>query len=109
MAPTSRRKQGRPGRCLKRPATSRTPPSWALCYAVSQGAPVAELQKLLDQGRPADPPEDKVVPPLSEAAVLGDLPAVQLLVERGANVNGGRPLRREGPAIPREPSAPGRV
>ncbi|HEX4139284.1 MAG TPA: M56 family metallopeptidase [Candidatus Methylacidiphilales bacterium] len=58
-----------------------------LAYAVSQGAPVADLQKLLDHGSPADPPQDTKFSPLTIAAQLGNLNAVQLLVQRGADVN----------------------
>jgi len=59
-----------------------------LCYQVSQGAPVAELEKLLANGAPADPPLDTEMTPLAEAAQLGRLDAVQLLVTHGASVNG---------------------
>ncbi len=52
-----------------------------LTYAVSQGAPVPELEKLVDQGNPINPPQDEDTP-LNEAALLGDLPAVEFLVDK---------------------------
>ena len=60
-----------------------------LCYQISQGASLADITKLLDQGSPVDPPEDKVVTPLGEAALLGNLDAVKLLVARHADLNAG--------------------
>jgi ankyrin repeat protein len=57
-----------------------------LLYAVSQGASVAEVQKLLDSGTPADPPQDKDTTPLAEAAILGRMDLVQLLLQHGADV-----------------------
>ncbi len=60
-----------------------------LCYAVSQEAPVGDLQKLLDQGMPADPPQDKIITPLGEAARLGNMDAVKLLTAHHADPNGG--------------------
>jgi beta-lactamase regulating signal transducer with metallopeptidase domain/ankyrin repeat protein len=59
-----------------------------LTYAISQGAPVGEVQKLLDNGMRPDPPEDKFITPLGLAAELGRLDIVTLLVQRGAEING---------------------
>ncbi len=72
-----------------------------LCYAVSQKAPVADLQKLLDEGVPADPPEDKKITPLGEAARLGSMDAVQLLVAHRADVNSGGPINPKFPQMTR--------
>jgi beta-lactamase regulating signal transducer with metallopeptidase domain/ankyrin repeat protein len=64
-----------------------------LCYQISQHAPLGDLEKLLQSGSPADPPEDTVITPLGEAAETDNLPAVRLLVQHGANVNtGGNPV-----------------
>jgi ankyrin repeat protein len=68
-----------------------------LCYQVSQGATVSDVQKLLDQGIPADPPQDQQITPLSVAAGLGRMDLVQLLVQRGANANKGAPLNPKYP------------
>jgi ankyrin repeat protein/beta-lactamase regulating signal transducer with metallopeptidase domain len=68
-----------------------------LCYAVSQGKPVGEIQKLLDGGIPADPPQDKKFTPLAEAALLGEMDVVQLLVQHGADVNAGGALNPKHP------------
>jgi ankyrin repeat protein len=56
-----------------------------LTYAVSQGAPIEELGKLVDQNPPALSPqgEDSA---LDEAALLGNLPDVQFLVEKAEAV-----------------------
>jgi ankyrin repeat protein len=62
-----------------------------LTYRVSQGAPASEIQRLLDQGSPADPPEDRHITPLGLASELGYFDTVKLLVERHANVNGSDP------------------
>jgi len=62
-----------------------------LTYAISQGAPVGEIQKLLDGGIPADPPLDVNITPLGLAAELGYFDTVKLLVQRKANVNGSDP------------------
>ena len=52
-----------------------------LAYAVSQGAPTQDLEKLVDQGAPVQSlPEEYSA--LEEAALVGNLPAVQFLVER---------------------------
>jgi len=59
-----------------------------LTYAISQGEPVGAMQKLLDDGIPADPPQDKFISPLVLAAELGRMDAVTLLVQRGAKING---------------------
>ncbi len=62
-----------------------------LTYAVSQGAPVQDLEKLIDQGSPAHPPQDEDSP-LDVAARLGNFPAVQFLVEKEAELKkAGRP------------------
>ncbi|HEX4140506.1 MAG TPA: ankyrin repeat domain-containing protein [Candidatus Methylacidiphilales bacterium] len=63
-----------------------------LLYAVSQGAPLEDVQKLLDSGIPADPPQDKMLTPLADAALLGRMDVVQLLVQHGARVNAGGAL-----------------
>jgi len=62
-----------------------------LSYEITQRAPVADLQKLLDSDVPADPPQDakSSYSPLTLAAQLGELDAVKLLVTRGADVNKG--------------------
>jgi ankyrin repeat protein len=59
-----------------------------LTYAISQGRPVSEIQKLLDSGIPADPPQDKIIRPLTLAAELGQMDVVQLLLQREAKING---------------------
>lgn len=56
-----------------------------LTYAVSQGASVQELAKLVDQGNPLNTPQGENSP-LNEAALLGNLPAVQFLVEKEADI-----------------------
>jgi beta-lactamase regulating signal transducer with metallopeptidase domain/ankyrin repeat protein len=71
-----------------------------LCYQISQGATVADVQKLLDQGSPVDPPQDKVITPLGDAAMLGKLDVVKLLVERHADVNKGDVINRAEPRSP---------
>ena len=58
-----------------------------LVYAISQGASVQEIAKLLDEGSPTDPPQDKDLTPLGAVVKKGNLDAVKLLVERGADVN----------------------
>jgi ankyrin repeat protein/beta-lactamase regulating signal transducer with metallopeptidase domain len=58
-----------------------------LCYQISQGAPIGVLQKLLDAGVPANPPQDTEITPLGEAAQLGNLEAVKLLIAHQADVN----------------------
>jgi beta-lactamase regulating signal transducer with metallopeptidase domain/ankyrin repeat protein len=58
-----------------------------LTYEVSQGAPVADLQKLLDRGDPVDPPKKTGLTPLEDAAMLGNMDTVKLLIAHGANVN----------------------
>ena len=58
-----------------------------LFYDVSQNAPVEKLEALLKKGSLADPPQDKHTTPLALAARHGNLAAVQLLVEHGANPN----------------------
>jgi beta-lactamase regulating signal transducer with metallopeptidase domain/ankyrin repeat protein len=60
-----------------------------LCYAVSQGAPVGDLQKLLEKGGPVDPPQDKQITPLGLAALLGNMDAVKLFIAHHADVNAG--------------------
>jgi bla regulator protein BlaR1 len=59
-----------------------------LCYELSQGAALNELQKLLDKGVPADPPQDTEMSPLVVAADLGRLDAVKLLLQHGASIDG---------------------
>jgi bla regulator protein blaR1 len=58
-----------------------------LCYQISQGAPISDLGKLLDAGVPAAPPQDKKITPLGEAAQLGNMEAVKLLIAHKADVN----------------------
>jgi ankyrin repeat protein/beta-lactamase regulating signal transducer with metallopeptidase domain len=62
-----------------------------LTYAVSQGAQPQDLEKLVDQGVPVQSlPEE--YPALEEAALVGNLPAVQFLVEREEGLKkGGQP------------------
>jgi len=63
-----------------------------LCYQISQGSPTSDLAKLLNAGVPADPPQDTKITPLGEAAQLGNIEAVKLLIAYKANVNaGGQP------------------
>jgi beta-lactamase regulating signal transducer with metallopeptidase domain/ankyrin repeat protein len=63
-----------------------------LNYAISQNARIVDLEKILQSGSPVDPPEDTIITPLGEAAVMDNLPAVELLVQHGADVNkGGNP------------------
>jgi len=57
-----------------------------LSYAISQGRPVDEIAKLLDGGIPVDPPQDAGFRPITQAAELGRLDVVKLLVERGAKI-----------------------
>ena len=57
-----------------------------LTYAISQGQPLGDVQKLLDNGILPDPPQDKDITPLGLAAELGRLDVVTLLVQRGAKV-----------------------
>ena len=59
-----------------------------LTYAISQGEPVGAVQKLLDNGIPPNPPQDKFISPLTLAAELGQLDVVTLLVQRGAKIDG---------------------
>jgi ankyrin repeat protein len=63
-----------------------------LAYAVSQGAPVAELQAILAKGTPTETPQD-VFSPLAIAAQEGNLEQARFLVEHGAS-----PLFHEGAA-----------
>jgi ankyrin repeat protein len=67
-----------------------------LAYAISQGQPADEIEKLLEAGASPEPPEDKHITPLGLAARQGDLRTVRLLVDRHAGVNSGsdkcRPL-----------------
>jgi beta-lactamase regulating signal transducer with metallopeptidase domain/ankyrin repeat protein len=60
-----------------------------LAYAISQDAPVGDLQKILDRGISVDPPQDKKFGPLAIAAQLGNMDAVKFLIQRGAAVNKG--------------------
>jgi ankyrin repeat protein len=60
-----------------------------LCYAVSQDASPADIQKILDQGSPADPPQDKQITPLGVAANMGNLDVVKLLIAHHADPNSG--------------------
>ena len=57
-----------------------------LTYDISQGAPVIDVQKLLDAGMPADPPQDADITPLTLAAELGRLDIVTLLLQHGAKL-----------------------
>lgn len=68
-----------------------------LCYAISQGAKVEAVEKYLNDGIPADPPEDTRITPLALASQLGRMDLVKLLVERGADVNKGAPINPEYP------------
>jgi len=68
-----------------------------LCYAVSQGEAAGDVQKLLDQGSPVDPSEDKYLTPLGVAAIDGNLDLVKLLVAGGADPNKGHNLDSMGP------------
>lgn len=61
-----------------------------LCYAVTQSAPVSELDRILAKGTPVDPPEDHLITPLGAAAAMGNLPAVQHLLRRGAAPEAGQ-------------------
>jgi beta-lactamase regulating signal transducer with metallopeptidase domain/ankyrin repeat protein/tetratricopeptide (TPR) repeat protein len=74
-----------------------------LSYQINQGASVSEVQKLLDQGIPVDPPQDRQVTPLSVAAEMGRMDLVQLLVQRGADVNKAETFN---PKYPRDRSTP---
>ena len=76
-----------------------------LAYAVSQGAPVANLKKLLDAGSPADPAQDAIITPLGVACKLGRMDVVELLVERGADVNKGKSVKPEYPDFAQTPLA----
>jgi ankyrin repeat protein len=58
-----------------------------LYYAVTQNAPIEKLTALLQQGIPADPPQDKHATPLAVAAGQGNLPVVKLLIQHGADPN----------------------
>jgi ankyrin repeat protein len=58
-----------------------------LTYQISQGAKEADIQKLLDAGASANPPQDSPYSPLALASELGRLDLVQLLVEHGAMIN----------------------
>ncbi len=62
-----------------------------LAYAVSQGAPIAELQKLLDGGAAVNPPQDTQFSPVAIAAQLGHLDEVKLLVAKGADIGRAAP------------------
>jgi beta-lactamase regulating signal transducer with metallopeptidase domain len=69
-----------------------------LCLAVSQGKPPAELEALIKTDT-ANPPQDRFITPLAVAAETGNLDAVRLLLENGADPNRGetahfRPLGR---------------
>jgi len=68
-----------------------------LLYAIGQGASVGDITKLLDQGSPADPPQDTTLTPLGYAAMKGQLDAVTLLIARGADVNKGGVYNPEAP------------
>ena len=59
-----------------------------LSYAISQGQSLGEIKKLLDGGIPADPPQDAGFRPITQAAELGRLDIVKLLLERGAKIAG---------------------
>jgi beta-lactamase regulating signal transducer with metallopeptidase domain/ankyrin repeat protein len=64
-----------------------------LCYAVSQGESLGELEKILQKDGAIDPPQDSIVSPLGEACEKEALPVVEWLVQHGADVNrGGRPV-----------------
>jgi len=58
-----------------------------LCYAISQNAPLEDLEKLLERSVPAELNQDAAMTPLAEAALMGNLKAVQLLTQHGADVN----------------------
>jgi ankyrin repeat protein len=70
-----------------------------LLYAISQGASLDEVRTLLNSGTPADPPQDKAITPLAEAALLGRLDVAELLVARGAHVNAGGSLDPKHPVF----------
>jgi ankyrin repeat protein/beta-lactamase regulating signal transducer with metallopeptidase domain len=72
-----------------------------LLYAISQEASIEDIAKLLSQGSPADPPEDKQVTPLGAAAKFGNLEAVKLLVAHHADVNAGGPINTRFPELTR--------
>ncbi len=57
-----------------------------LAYAVSQGAPVEQLARIIASGVPLDPPQDQSFTPLNLAVSLGNLEAVEFLASRGANL-----------------------
>ncbi|MGB8354571.1 MAG: M56 family metallopeptidase [Chthoniobacteraceae bacterium] len=60
-----------------------------LCYAVSQGASVSDLQKMLDQGHAINSPEDHAITSLCQAVKLRRMDLVEFLVQHGADVNKG--------------------
>jgi len=60
-----------------------------LCYAVSQGASVFDLQKMLDQGHAVNSQEDHAITSLCQAVKLRRMDLVQFLVQHGADVNKG--------------------
>jgi len=58
-----------------------------LCYAISQKAPLEDVEKLLERSVPAELNQEAAMTPLAEAALVGNLKAVQLLTQHGADVN----------------------
>jgi ankyrin repeat protein len=65
-----------------------------LTYAVSQGAPVDELEKIVAQATSAKPGLD-FGSALDVATSLGNFPAVQFLAEKWNSISGQQPATRE--------------
>jgi len=58
-----------------------------LSYAITQGASVDDVTRMLAAGSPVDPPQDICAKPLRVAACYGRLDLVTLLIQHGAQVD----------------------
>ena len=76
--------------CIARPPDSMS--TW-LGEAISQNCDIAILEKLLSEGcEPNDESKSGGSTPLEEAVAAENFPAIELLLEHGADPNKGRPI-----------------